>query len=201
MALCALNGSVQTGKREPRVVVIESRISPVNRIVAGLASLREAGGDVIRNVAAKILRLVPIRGMARVASSVGRGEIVIVVGVATRAGSCNVGACKRPASHGVIKGVIRPCDRIVASGTIRCCEGGTRRGVRWIVGLLPGGQVATRVATIRRLNRQVIVATDMALTAGGHLAGRRQLVRIRQREASRAVIKLTVGPSRDWVAA
>ena len=69
-----------------------------------------------------------------------------------------------------------------------------------IIGLLPCRQVAARVAAIGRLGVQRIVAADVALRAAGHLARRRELVRIRQRETGSAVVKLAVCPNRNRVA-
>jgi len=76
MALRALHGEVQAGQREPGVVVIEGRICPQDRIVAGLAGLREARRNVIRNASAQSLRTGPIGGMARVASPAGQAIVI-----------------------------------------------------------------------------------------------------------------------------
>ena len=55
--------------------------------------------------------------------------------------------------------------------------------MRWIIGLLPGGQVALRVPAIRCKDLQVVVATDMALLARHSMAqcqreidGRRSMI-------------------------
>jgi hypothetical protein len=61
MALRALHGgSVQASKRESGVVVIEGRIGPVDGVVASIAGLREARGDVIGNGAAQSCGAIPI---------------------------------------------------------------------------------------------------------------------------------------------
>jgi len=172
--------------------------------MAGVARLRESGGDVVRDVAAQGLRVGPIRGVAGIAS--GAGQVVIVTGVALRAtrnlasGRQLVAAGKRPASDRVVKGIVSPRDCVVAGGAIRCREGSTGRRVRRIIGLLPSRQVATGIAAIRRLNAEVVVAADVALAAGRNLSSRRHLVGVGQREARGTVIKLTIGPGGDRVA-
>ena len=65
--------------------MVERRVCPTGRVVAGVARLRESRGNVVRHVAAKSLRAVPIRRVARVTGGVRGREIVIVVGVATGA--------------------------------------------------------------------------------------------------------------------
>ena len=52
MALRALHRSVQAREWESGGVVVEGRIRPQDRVVAGVASLRESGSDVIRHAAA-----------------------------------------------------------------------------------------------------------------------------------------------------
>ena len=47
--------------------MIKRRIGPGNRVVASVAGLREAGGDVIRNIASQGLRAGPVGSVARVA--------------------------------------------------------------------------------------------------------------------------------------
>lgn len=48
---------------------------------------------------------------------------------------------------------VGPRNGVVASGTIRDGKRRAGTGVRRIIGLLPGGQVAAGVAAIRRLYR------------------------------------------------
>ena len=72
--------------------------------------------------------------------------------------------------------------------------------MRRIVGGLPRRQMAARIAAVVWLDRQRVIAVDVARSAGCDLTGRRQLVRIRQWESRGAVIKLSVRPHRDRMA-
>lgn len=56
------------------------------------------------------------------------------------------------------------------------------------------------IAAVRRLDIQRVIIVDVALRARGHLACRRHLVRIRQRETRGRVIECRVGPVRGVVA-
>jgi len=69
-----------------------------------------------------------------------------------------------------------------------------------VVGLLPSRQVATRIAAVRGLNAQAIVAAHVALRTGCDFPGRCHLVGVGQRETSRAVIELAICPRGDRVA-
>jgi len=82
VALRALHRGVQAGQRESGVVVVERGVGPGDRVMARVAGLREAGSDVVRNVATQSLRAGPVRGVAGVASRVGGGKGVIVADVA-----------------------------------------------------------------------------------------------------------------------
>jgi len=107
---------------------------------------------------------------------------------------------KRPAGRAMVKRRCGPGNRVVASGTIRRREWRTRRGVHRIVGALPGAQMAVGVAAIRWLGGQRVAAADMALRAAGDFAGRRQLVRVGQRESRCTMIKFAIRPDSDRVA-
>jgi len=67
--------------------------------------------------------------------------------------------------------------------------------VRRIVGLLPGGQVALRVAAIVRPNLQIVVVVDMARGA------RHVRMPVRQQKTRRAVIEFRSQPAVEIVAA
>jgi hypothetical protein len=60
--------------------------------------------------------------------------------------------------------------------------------VHGIIGLLPGGQMAFRVAAIGRDDRQIIVIVNMTLSAG-HIG-----VAVGKQESCRAVVELGVQP-------
>jgi len=75
-------------------------------------------------------------------------------------------------------------DRVMAIRAIRRRERGTGRRVHRIVRSLPtaaviGVQMALRVAAVGRLNRQIVIAIDVAVRASADLARWRHLVRIR----------------------
>src|SRR5215472_14929200 len=61
--------------------------------------------------------------------------------------------------------------------------------MRRVIGLLPGGQVASGISAVVRLDGQIVIVVDVAVGAGVHLARGRHLVRIRQRKTGRAVIE------------
>ncbi len=61
--------------------------------------------------------------------------------------------------------------------------------MRRIIRLLPGCQVASRVAAVGRRDGQRVVIVDVASRAGRRFPGRRHLVRIRQRETGGRVVE------------
>ena len=71
------------------------------------------------------------------------------------------------------------------------CESRSGSRVCWVVGALPGGEVALRVATIARCNLQRIVAIDVA--------GRTRHIRVSvgQQESRGAVIEHACRPRGD----
>ncbi len=66
--------------------------------------------------------------------------------------------------------------------------------MHWIVGLLPGRQVAARIAAVGRCGRQRIIVIDVAQIAG-HVG-----VTIGEQEAGGAVVENSRGPSSDRMA-
>ena len=85
--------------------------------------------------------------------------------------------------------------RVVTVRAVRRRERRSRRRVDRVVCPLPaspvvGIQMALRVSAIGRLDLQIVVIVDVAVGASGHLARRRQLVRIGQRETCAGVIKI-----------
>ena len=191
---------VQILERESSGVVVP-RGSPIRSGMAGGAlGGGEARSDVVRYSAAHGGRAVPLILMAAVAVRVGNREVIVVVNVAVGAGRGGMNACERPTGGAVIERGGGPGNGVVARGTIRDGEGCASAGVRGIVGLLPGGEVAARVAAIIGLDRKSVVAVNMASSAARSLACGSQLVRVGQRETSGAVIELAIGPSGDGVA-
>lgn len=123
--------------------------------------------------------------------AVGRLQRVVIVDVAGSAGrrrGRHVGACQCKARHAVIERGAVPTLCCVAVCTISYGERWARGGVNRVIRLLPCGEVATRVATIRGCDVQTVIVIDMAGGAGN--AG----VAVRQRETKRGVIELSVGP-------
>lgn len=82
----------------------------------------------------------------------------------------------------------------MATGAIRCREGCSGGGVNRIVGLLPGGQVAARIAAIRGSSFQIVVAVDVAGRAN-HVG-----MSVGERKAGGTVVEFAISPSGDAVA-
>ena len=192
----ARRGYVRTLQRPARGGVIKFSIRPEQRVVAGRALRgRETCRDVIRYRPTKRLRADPGWLVAAVTIRIRRRECVVVPDVAVGASHDFsgrrqlMGACQRPARCTVIEDRCSPGNRVVARRAVRC---GERCSSRWVCGVirgLPGRQMASRIAAIRRCNRQCVVIVFVAIRAGHDFARRRQLVRIRQRETCRRVIE------------
>lgn len=187
---------VRIGQRESRVRMVESRIRPQNGVVAlATQRRREARGDVIGHASAKRRRAVPRGLMATVAIRIRGSERVVVIDVAVRAGvhlarrRHLVRTHERPAGRSVIERDVCPQRRGVTRRAIGCRERRARRRVRGVVGLLPGGQVATGIPAIIWLDGQIVVVVDVAVGASVDFARWSQLVRIGQREPGSSVIK------------
>jgi len=106
---------------------------------------------MVGNRTADVGSAVPLREVARRVPAIVRlnGEIVIVVDVALRAGSRCMSPGQREARDCMVEGTdIGPGNCVVARGAIGHCEGRTRGWMCRIVGLLPGGEVATGVTTV-----------------------------------------------------
>jgi len=155
----------------------------------------ESGSNVIRDTSTKRWRAVPGRLVA--AHTVSRVQRVVVVDVARGAGRRrrrNVCSCQRKARHAVVERSGVPALSGVASDAICDRKRGTGSRVGGVIRLLPGCQVALRVAAIRWRNRQIVVVVDMARSAG-HIR-----MAIRQQESRRAVIEDGRGPGNRVVA-
>ena len=162
---------MQARKREAGVVVIERRVRPNDRIVARIASLREACRNVIRNVPTQCLRAVPVRGVARVASSAG--EAVVVAHVALRA-SCDltcrcklVRTRKRKAGRAMVKFSVRPGGNWVTRRASRGCGREIRGDVIGNVAAQGRRAVPRRLVAAHTIGGgQAVIIVDMALGAG-----------------------------------
>ena len=82
----------------------------------------------------------------------------------------------------------RPTDRVVASRAVRSSKGRAGGRVRGIVGLLPVGQMALRIAAVGRSDRQIVIVVDMAERAR-HIG-----MAVGEQKSGRAVIELCVQP-------
>lgn len=126
----------------------------------------------------------PRGSVAAVAIGIGSGQIVIVIDMAQRAGGGDVSARQRKASGAVIKIGSAPTESGVAVRTIGKSEGRASCGVGRIIGLLPGGQMASGCAASRGSDLQIVIVGDVAIGAGVDFAARgRELVQVLQWEA------------------
>ena len=188
-------------QRKARGRVVEGRIRPQNRVMAGRALRgREACRDVIRHIAAECRSTLPSRLVAAVAIRVRCRESIVVPHVAISAG-CRfarrrhlVRTHQGPARSAVVEGRGGPRDGAVTCRAVRRRKRRSGRRVRGIIRRLPGRQVAARIPAVRRRNRQRVVIVDVAIRAGRDFTRRRHLVRIGQRETRRAVIKGCTSP-------
>jgi len=118
--------------------VIESRVQPRSRVVAGLTSGRESGSDVIRIVRSLIVGLV-----AAVTSC--RQRRVIVVHMALSTGDVDVETGQGERRQVVIERRLQPRGRVVADlAGVRETNG----RVRWILGCVVFRHVASRTGRV-----------------------------------------------------
>jgi len=101
---------------------------------------------------------------------------------------------ERKTRHAVVKRSRIPTLRRVTVGAICQRKRRSRRGVHWIVRLLPCRQMAARISARRRRNIQRIVVVDVARCT------RNVRVAIGQRKAECRVIEFPVSPCRDRMA-
>ena len=139
---------VRIRQRKARVGVIKSRIRPHIRVMALAAQgRREPRRDVVRHISAKGGRAVPRRLVAAVAIRVRRGEIIVVVDVAVRAGTHLprrrhlVRAQQRPAGNRVIESRGQKRDCIVTVRAVRGCEHCPCCRMHGVVGSLPAAAI------------------------------------------------------------
>ena len=153
VAQSALNVGMAVGQQEASGAVIKFAVSPSgNGVTSGASGGRggEARADVIGNITADGLRLVPIGSVAGHAVCGTQGVVVVDVAGGARGWiRRHVRADKRETGDSVIEGSGVPTFGGVAVGAICGRETRAGRGVDRIGGLLPPGQVATGVAAIR----------------------------------------------------
>ena len=161
---------------------------------------RKPCANVVRHSAAERRRAIPGRLVAAVAVRV-RGSKGIVIALVAIHASHNFARRRqlmrtgqRPAGCGVIEHYVGPQRRVVAGGAIGRRKRRARRRVHRIVGLLPGGQVASGIPAIRRADLQIVIVVEVAVRAGGHLARRCHLVRVCQRKTGGRMVKIRCQP-------
>ena len=189
--------------RNWEVGVIEGCTEPACCVVAGIAGLRVASGNVIRNGAAQRLRTEPCGLVASIARGVRCGQAVIVADVAVgagrdlgaRGGRHLMGAGKGPACGAVIERAGIPRRGVVARGAKRSREAGgdvIRHNATHGSRAEPVGLMAAVAIGVRACQRVIVV----------HVAGgaRSAKVRASQRPASSAVVKVGTAPACGGVA-
>jgi len=111
-----------------------------------------------------------------------------VAGSTGRRSGRHVRSDEGKAGNAVIERSGVPAERGMALGAVGRRKGRARRGMHGSSGLLPASEVATGISAFGGLNREVVVAADMAGSAGN--VG----VAIGQREANGGVVELAVRP-------
>jgi len=182
VAISAGHGGVRAGQRESRRVVIEGSAGPVRRAVADIARRRETHRCVLRIICIVVIRLV-----ARNASRVRVGQVVIAIGVATGARDCRMRPRQREAGGGVIEHPVAPVGGGVALVTGLREAGGY---VIWIGRALEIFQVALYAGAARQVVGVIYVA----------LRALQRRVRSGQRETGGRVIKCRRCPVRGAMA-
>ena len=189
---------MRAGERETRRAVVEHARRPSgDRVARGALRrcIRETCRDVVRHSAAYSCGAVPSAYMAAVA--IGGIQRVIVADMARstwRGRWRHMCANQSEAGDAVIEGGCIPTGGGVAIRAVCRREARASRGVNGIVGALPGGQVAARVAAIGRCDFQGVVAIHVAKIAGdgGVFVG--------ERKSRGAVIEFAVRPFCDGMA-
>jgi len=107
--------------RNPEPGVIERRAQPARRCVAGIARCGISRRNVVWHGTAQRLRTVPFRQVAPITGRVRRGERIVVIDVALRAGlhaasrGYYMSAGQGPACRAVVKPAVGPEQSVVAS--------------------------------------------------------------------------------------
>ena len=135
--------------------------------MAALAGLREPSSHVIRDRPPKRRGTLPGSYVATVTGC--RTQRVVVVhmaGKAGRRGRGNVHPRQGKSSSAMVESCRVPGHRRMAHRTVRYAKLRTRRRVHGVICLLPGRQMATRVAAAVQCSRQVIIVIDVTRSAG-----------------------------------
>ena len=135
--------------------------------------------------------LLPFRQVAAGVPAVGRRDrqSVVVVDMTRSAGHVGVPIGQEKPRRAVIEDRRGPGNRVVASRAVGHPKSRARRGVHRIIGLLPGGQMASGIPAIRRRGRQIVIVVEVA---GG---ARHIRMAIGQQKPGRAVIELRAQPT------
>ena len=150
------------------IVVKNSRGPGGDRVASGACGRRrwEPGRNVVRNIAAN--RGGALEGSRMASVTICRAERVVVADVARcarRGGRRHVRSGQRKSGRAVIERRRGPARRVVAGGAIHRRECRPGCGVYGIVGALPGGQMALRIAAVGRGDRQRVIIVDVTLRA------------------------------------
>jgi|HubBroStandDraft_6_1064221.scaffolds.fasta_scaffold460555_1 hypothetical protein len=158
-------GHVRSRQSKPGGAVVERGPSPAGcGMTSGAVRRGKSGtGSGVHG----IIRLLPSREVALRVSAIGRGnrQTVVVVSVAEGASHICMSIGQKEPSRAVVERCRRPTHRIVASRAVCNHKGRAGGWVDRIRGLLPGRQMALRISTIGRRNRQSVIITDMAESA------------------------------------
>lgn len=185
MAVCALarRDRVRTSQRERRIVVVECRIRPDDRVVAQLALSRETSCGVRRIRRAGVVLL-----MTRVAQRAIKCVVVVDVAIRALPRRHSVRTGQREARRGVVKLAVGPEQRIVAvfAGRWETSVGNGCSGAR----------VVLLVARVTQRAGEVVVIVGVAVRT----LARRSGVCSGQREARAVVVERCIEPRRGVMA-
>jgi len=111
-----------------------------------------------------VRRLLPFRKMASRISAVRwrNRQSVVVVDMAGSARNVRMPVRQQESRRGVVEISRVPALGRMATRAIRDGEDRPRGRVHWVVGLLPGRQMALRVSAVRRRDLQIVVVVDVA---------------------------------------
>jgi len=192
---------MRPAQREGCGRMIECRRCPIRSRVADRAILREAGGNVIRDCAAKRCRAVPCHQMAvDTGSRIQRVIIAHMAGNTRRRRRRNVQPGERKAGSAVVPRGGRETYSVVAPTAIANRKQRACGQMRWRVGSLITAaivrvQMAAGISAIGLSNvRQRIITVEVASGACRSRMG------IGQRKSGGTVIEHARGPGRDGMA-